>query len=53
MPFTPDSNFLIGKIDCLPGKVYINSGMGSDGLANGVGAGKVMAQYITGDKNVE
>ena len=53
MPFPPDGNYVMGRINCLPGNVYINSGMMSAGLMSGVGGGKLMAKYITGDKNAE
>ena len=43
MPFSPDGHYVIGRIKCLPGEVYINTGMGSCGLMSGIGAGKIIA----------
>ena len=40
MPFSPDGHYVMGKIKCLPGEVYINTGMF---MMSGIGAGKIMA----------
>ena len=39
MPFTPDGAALIGRVNCLKGKVYIISGLASHGMMLGPGAG--------------
>ena len=39
MPFSPDSYPIIGKVSCLPGQVFIISGMASAGMMKGPGAG--------------
>ena len=48
MPFTKDGNPLVGKISCLPGEVYIISGMDSSGMMKGPGAGELLAEMMTG-----
>lgn len=42
MPFSPDGQFMIGKIDCLPENVYINCGIAAEGLTNSFSAGKIL-----------
>ena len=48
MPFTKDGSPFIGKISCLPGEVYIISGLDSAGLMKGPGAGELLAELMTG-----
>ena len=48
MPFTKDGCPIVGKISCLPGEVYIITGMSSAGLMKGPGAGEMLAEMMTG-----
>ena len=48
MPFAEDTKPIIGKIECLPGKVFIISGLASAGMMKGPGAGQLLAEAMTG-----
>lgn len=48
MPFTLDNVPVIGKIDALPGKAYIISGLASGGMMQGPGSGQLLADLILG-----
>ena len=48
MPFTKDGNPFIGKVGCLPGEIYIVTGLDSAGLMKGPGAGELLAELMTG-----
>jgi glycine/D-amino acid oxidase-like deaminating enzyme len=39
MPFSPDGEPITGKIDCVPGNLYINTGLASAGIMKGFGTG--------------
>ena len=43
MNFSSDGNFLVGKIDCLPGNVHVIAGWDSGGIMNAPGAAKLLA----------
>ena len=45
--FTPDGNFVIGEAPELRG-FYVSAGFNSAGIANGGGAGRLLAEWIVG-----
>ncbi len=45
--FTPDGNFVIGEAPELAG-FYVSAGFNSAGIANGGGAGRLLAEWIVG-----
>ncbi|MFM8681508.1 MAG: FAD-dependent oxidoreductase [Alphaproteobacteria bacterium] len=45
--FTPDGNFVIGEAPELRG-FYVSAGFNSSGIANGGGAGRLLAEWIVG-----
>ncbi len=45
--FTPDGNFVIGEAPELRG-FFVSAGFNSSGIANGGGAGRLMAEWIVG-----
>ena len=53
MPYSPDEFPIIGKVECLPGEVYISGGLHGEGMSLGPGAGELLARLMTGDKEVK
>ena len=46
MPFSPDGQPITGKIDCVPGNLYINTGLASAGIMKGYGVGEYLAKLM-------
>jgi len=53
MPFSPDGEPITGKIDCAPGNLYINSGLGSAGIMKGFGVGQMLAKLMIDPINIK
>jgi len=49
MPFSPDGVPIIGQLKCLPGKLYLSTGMHGEGMSLSSGAGELLARMIMGD----
>ena len=53
MPFSKDGTPIVGKIKCLPGQVYIISGMSSSGMMQGPSLSRYLARIINGSESAE
>lgn len=51
MPFSPDGKPIAGKIDCVPGNLYINTGLASAGIMKGFGVGQMLAKLMVDPVN--
>lgn len=53
MPWSPDGLSIVGKIKCLPGQVYIITGLASHGMMQGPGAAMLLASLMCGNKQAD
>ena len=51
MPFSPDGKPITGKIDCVPGNLFINTGLASAGIMKGFGVGQMLAKLMVDPVN--
>lgn len=51
MAFSRDGVAALGRIESLPGQVFIIGGLGSAGISTGPGAGKLLSDIMVGTAN--